>query len=79
MFRTGVCGCLDYDLTQGDDYLALMDQFVFLSAYIGDHTGDVKRQVVEALCTGVTNDGDHLQVRNDSCRVERQDIGSRVV
>lgn len=58
-----MCGCLDYDLTQGDDYLVLMSKIAFLPEYLADFSEDIKRKVVSKLCTGVTNDGDHLQVR----------------
>lgn len=58
----GTCGCLGYDLSQGDDWKTIYNSMSFVSDYIGDFDDDTKRQVVAALCTGTVNDGDHLQV-----------------
>ncbi|CAM9999705.1 unnamed protein product, partial [Ectocarpus fasciculatus] len=57
----GQCGCLGYDLTQGDDYEYVYNNIVELDDLIGDFDADVKRQVVAMLCTTPMNDGDHLQ------------------
>lgn len=59
---SGVCGCLDYDLSQGDDYKTVKATMAFLDNKIGDYPEDVQRRVVEHLCSGTMNDGDHLQV-----------------
>lgn len=62
VFSTGVCGCLDYDLTQGDDYRQIYDRLSALRRYIHEFDEDTKRQVIEILCSATINDGDHLQV-----------------
>lgn len=64
VLASGTCGCLDYDLSQGDDWRTIYDNMAFVDDYIGDYDDDIKRQVVAALCTGTVNDGDHLQVRS---------------
>lgn len=64
LLESGKCGCLDYDLTQGDDYKSIMNSMVFVSGYIGDFSEDVQRSVVATLCNGIANDGDHLQVNS---------------
>lgn len=50
------------DFTQGDDYIQVRNQIVFLTDYISDFTEDVQRNVVGTICNGLMNDGDHLQV-----------------
>lgn len=62
IFERKQCGCLDYNLEDGDDYLTIKNSFVHLSSWIDDFPGDVQREVVATLCNGVMNDGDHLQV-----------------
>lgn len=57
-----MCGCTDYNLKTGDDYVEIMNSMVFMTEYIGDFSADVKRTVIEGLCNGLANDGDHLQV-----------------
>lgn len=66
VMQSGKCGCLDYDLTQGDDYLLIMGTMVFVSSYIDGYSADVQRQVIATLCSGIANDGDHLQVKRTS-------------
>lgn len=60
---SGMCGCLGYDLTQGDDYETIFNNMVLMDEVIGDADADTKRQVVAAMCSTTINDGDHLQVR----------------
>lgn len=60
-----MCGCLDFDLTQGDDYLTVLNTMAFLGDYIGDFPAETKRKVVASLCSGLMNDGDHLQVKGE--------------
>lgn len=67
VLSSGVCGCLGYDLTQGDEYEHIYNTMAELSNLIGDFDADVKRQVVAALCSTPMNDGDHLQVRGPVC------------
>lgn len=62
LLSSGTCGCQGYDLTQGDDYIEVMDNLGFVEYYIGDYSEDIQRQVVEILCSGVVNYGEQLQV-----------------
>lgn len=59
----GQCGCLGYDLTQGDDYEILYESMMGLDGVIGSYDADTKRQVVAAVCNSTIAIGDHLQVR----------------
>lgn len=63
LFASGQCGCLDYDLTQGDDYEAIYNA-LSLDPVIGDESVDTKRKVVALICSSTSNDGDHLTVRS---------------
>lgn len=56
------CGCLGYNLESGDDYITVMDSMLMVSSYVGGFDADTQRQVVATLCSGIMNDGDHLQV-----------------
>lgn len=58
----GTCGCLGYDLTQGDDYQFLIPQLTSLEFLLGECSEDVKREVVELICSGVVALGDMDQV-----------------
>ncbi|CAM9627145.1 unnamed protein product, partial [Pylaiella littoralis] len=60
LFASGRCGCLDYDLTQGDDYEAIYTA-LYIDYYMGDASSDIKRQVVALICGSIVNNGDHLQ------------------
>ena len=62
LMSSGACGCLGYDLTQGDDYKTILDLLCFAEFFIGTYGEDIQRQVVEILCSGVVNYGDHSQV-----------------
>lgn len=64
LFASGQCGCLDYDLTQGDDYETVYNRLDMIDDVMGDASADTKRQVVELICGSAVNDGDHLQVRS---------------
>lgn len=66
------CGCLDYDLTQGDDYITVMNTMSFVPQYLADFDEDTQRRVVSALCSGLVNDGDHLQVSLHKMRVVKK-------
>lgn len=59
---SGTCGCQGYDLTQGDDYKTVMGMLSYVEFYIGGFSEDIQRQVVEIICNGVTNFGEHSQV-----------------
>lgn len=56
------CGCLDYDLTQGDDYITVLEYMKLGSDLLEGHDEDTKRTVVKMICDSNTNPGDHLQV-----------------
>ena len=56
------CGCHGYDLTQGDDYKAVMALLAYVEFYIGGYSEDIQRQVVELLCNGVLSYGEQAQV-----------------
>ncbi|CAM9241469.1 unnamed protein product [Ectocarpus sp. 12 AP-2014] len=61
LFSTGKCGCLGYDLSQGDDWKTIYtNSIVDFDAVIGDFDDDTKRQVLAALCVSTMFDGDHL-------------------
>ena len=66
VLQSGKCGCLDFDLTQGDDYILIMESMVFVSSYVDGYSDDVQRQIIATLCNGVANDGDHLQVKENA-------------
>lgn len=59
----GQCGCLGYDLTQGDDYEIFYESMMGLDSVIGSYDADTKRQVVAAMCSSTMAIGDNLQVR----------------
>lgn len=63
LFATGQCGCLGYDLTQGDDWKTIYyNSSLDFDAVISDYDDTTKRETVAAVCTSTIFDGDHLQV-----------------
>lgn len=62
VFQTGVCGCLDYDLTQGDDYQTIMGKLSDTDDLIGGFDEDTQRRVVSLLCNSVIGYGEQTQV-----------------
>lgn len=62
ILSSGQCGCLDYDLTQGDDYETVYNRLDMIDDVMPDASADTKRQVVAIICGTTVNDGDHLQV-----------------
>lgn len=56
------CGCLDYDLEQGDDYLTVMDGMDYVGELLEGYKENTKREVVDIICKAHVADGDHLQV-----------------
>ena len=62
MLESGTCGCLDYNLKSGDDYETILPTMLFMESFIGDYDEDTQRAVINTLCYGLSNDGDHLQV-----------------
>lgn len=69
--KKGVCGCIGYDLDKGDDFKTVMTTMTFMMDKIGDFDDDTQRQVVRLLCSGIMNDGDHLQVQQRMCLTRR--------
>ena len=63
MLESGTCGCLDFDLKSGNDYETIMPTMAFMESLIGDYDEDTQRAVIDTLCNGLSNDGDHLQVK----------------
>ncbi|CAM9494069.1 unnamed protein product [Ectocarpus sp. 6 AP-2014] len=61
ILSTGQCGCLGYDLTQGNDYEDIYDRLTMADSILGDVDDDVKREVTSIICSTPANDGDHLQ------------------
>ena len=59
---TGTCGCLAYDLTQGDDYKTIMAELAYGDVLLGGFSDDIQRQIVEMICSGVLNYGEQGQV-----------------
>ena len=57
------CGCLDYELTEGDDYKEIIPHLKYFDFFMGNFSETIQRHVVEILCHGVVNLGDMLQVR----------------
>lgn len=63
----GTCGCLEYDLQNGDDWKEIMSKMIFLGDLLKGFDDVVKKKVVATLCQGVVNEGDHLQVDTVVC------------
>eukprot|EP00752_Nemacystus_decipiens_P008279 g7402.t1 len=62
LFSSGQCGCLEFDLTQGDDWQVIYyNSTVDFDDVIGDYDDETKRAVVAAVCASTIFDGDHLQ------------------
>ena len=59
---SGTCGCQGYDLTQGDDYKTIMDYLPYTEYYLRGNSEDIRRQVIELICSGVSVFGDQDQV-----------------
>ncbi|CAM9760402.1 unnamed protein product [Ectocarpus sp. 12 AP-2014] len=61
LFSSGKCGCLGYDLSQGDDWKAIYaNPTLKFDDFISDYDDETKRQVVAAVCASAIYDGDHL-------------------
>ncbi|CBJ25520.1 ortho-aminophenol oxidase [Ectocarpus siliculosus] len=61
LLSSGKCGCLGYDLSQGDDWKTIYtNSTVDFDDVIGDYDDETKRQVVAAVCASTIFDGDHL-------------------
>ena len=75
---SGTCGCQGYDLTQGHDYKTIMDLLSFAEFYIGSYSEDIQRQVIEIICSGVVNYGEHSQVSGGVCADVMQAPGMNI-
>lgn len=64
-----MCGCLGYDLSQGDDWETIYyNSTIDYDNVISEYDDDTKRAVVAAVCASTIHDGDHLTV---SCACAR--------
>ncbi|CAB1107536.1 TYR [Ectocarpus sp. CCAP 1310/34] len=63
LLSSGKCGCLGYNLSQGDDWKTIYaNPTSNLDDFIGDYDDETKRQVVAAVCASTIYYGDHLHV-----------------
>lgn len=64
VYSSGKCGCLDYDLSQGDDWKTLYyNSTIAFDTVLGDDYDDeTKREVIAAVCTSTSFLGDHSHV-----------------
>lgn len=60
--ESGQCGCLDYDLDNGDDYLYI-SEVLGLTETLGEFDDNTHRRVIHTICTRTLSEGDHLQVQ----------------
>ncbi|CAM9863802.1 unnamed protein product [Pylaiella littoralis] len=61
VFSSGHCGCLGYDLKQGDDWKTIYHNSTMdFDSAIGKFDDDTKRSVVEAVCESTIYFGDHI-------------------
>ena len=67
LLSSGTCGCLGYDLTRGDDYKIVMAELSYAEFFLGSHSEDVQRRVVELICSGTYVTGDIDVVREEGC------------
>lgn len=77
LFDAGKCGCLDYDLEEGDDYQVILNLLGLLQEELGKPGAlpgfdpEIQRKVAKSICTRPLSEGDHLQV-NHSIRIRSQ-------
>lgn len=63
VFESGMCGCLGYDLFQGDDWQTIYyNSTINFDDVLSEYDDDTKRSVVAAVCASTIHDGDHLTV-----------------
>ena len=67
LLSSGTCGCLGYDLTRGDDYKIVMAELSYAEFFLGSHSEDVQRRVVELICSGTYVTGDIDVVSEEGC------------
>lgn len=65
MFSSGTCGCLDFDLTQGDDYIVILHNVLFATQLLKDFDTNTQRMVVDRICNTPVALGDHDQVQSE--------------
>lgn len=58
-----MCGCLDYDLESGGDYLEVIDSLVLVETMLRPFDESTSREVVLIICSAPMAEGDQLQVR----------------
>ena len=57
------CGCLDYDLESGGDYLEVMNSLDLVETILEPFDESTTREVVSIICSAPMAEGDQLQVR----------------
>lgn len=62
LFSSGTCGCLGFDLTQGDDYLAILNSMILVPQLLENFDARTQRWVVDRMCSSPLALGDHVQV-----------------
>lgn len=63
LFNSGQCGCLGYDLSQGDDWKTIYyNSTAEFDSIIGDYDDDTKRAVVKEVCASTIYLGEHMHV-----------------
>lgn len=63
VYARGQCGCLGYDLTQGDDWKTIYyNSTGDFDSYISEYDDDTKRRVIAEICSSTTTNGEHLHV-----------------
>ncbi|CAM9655020.1 unnamed protein product [Pylaiella littoralis] len=61
IFNSGQCGCLGYDLSQGDDWKTIYyNSTAEFDSIIGDYDDDTKRAVVKEVCASTIYLGEHV-------------------
>lgn len=69
LFDAGKCGCLDYNLEEGDDYRVILNMLGLLQedldkpGALPDFDSETQRKVAKSICTRPLSEGDHLQVK----------------
>ena len=61
LFSSGQCGCLEYDLTQGDDWQTIYYSQGF-DSIISEYDDDTKREVIKVVCGSTNFLGEHIGV-----------------
>lgn len=69
LFESGQCGCLGYDLSQGDDWQTIYynSSAGFEDYLVGDYDDDTKRKAVAEVCASTIYLGEHMHVSVLAC------------